>query len=172
MLTNNFNKIMAAIMMNGKTTAVDYAGATKNLSYYPENMKHAICLWDIMSTVSTTLANNYHGVFLGDGTTPPTKNDYSLSGNVITTIKTTITKTSDVYDDGVASSAVYTVTNTGSEAITISEICLFGRCNYNTGTSVMSPFLLDRTLLDSPITIPAGGVGQVTYTIRMNYPTA
>ena len=30
---------------------------------------------------------------------------------------------------------------------------------------------VERTVLETPVTIPAGGVGQVTYTIRMNYPT-
>lgn len=29
---------------------------------------------------------------------------------------------------------------------------------------------INRTVFDTPVTIAAGGVGQVTYTIRMNYP--
>ena len=42
-----------------------------------------------------------------------------------------------------------------------------------TGNSIYTtyPYLIERTVLESPITIPAnGGVGQVTYKIRMDYP--
>lgn len=59
-----------------------------------------------------------------------------------------------------------TITNNNETDITIGEVGIV----YQTGSSYS--VLFERTVLESPITIPAGGVGQVTYTIRMNYPTA
>ena len=62
-------------------------------------------------------------------------------------------------------SAVLTITNNNATDITIGEV---GIVYQGSNTAA----LLERTVLDSPITIPAGGVSQITYTIRMNYPTA
>lgn len=109
----------------------------------------------------------YGGVFFGDGDTPPTPDDYALSGNVITTATATAVVTKTVDANGVTITGTYTITNTGTENITIAEVGLFEGFSNS-----MCDYMMERTVLDSPITIPAGGVGQVTYTIRMDYPTA
>lgn len=120
-----------------------------------------------------------YGVVFGDGTVAPSTDDYCLSGNAITGLVkgTNVTIASrlergDAYEE---QTCVYTISNTSAKAITIGEIALAGAYYTGTGTNSAAsyrtmPFIIERTVLDSPITIEAGGIGQVTYTIRMNYP--
>ena len=107
----------------------------------------------------------------GDGNTHATIDDYCLSGNLLTNLGITDNTTRTVEDGGVTVQHVYTITNKNTEDITIREVGMVAGIPY--GTSVSKHMaLIERTVLDSPITIPAGGVGLITYTIRMNYPTA
>lgn len=125
------------------------------------NAFNAIRLKNSLSSVSGDY--NAACVVFGNGDTPPALGDYRLSGEIIRTISgsgmATVTNV-----DGVATyESLLTVVNTGEESVTIKEV----------GLTVMgiASVLIERTLLEEPITIPAGGVGQITYTIRMVYPT-
>ena len=122
-----------------------------------------------MYYVQTSTASG-GGVILGTGTTTPTLDDYCLSGDMITTFTYSkdVSVTSD--ESGVTITALYTITNTGSSAFTIGELGLIA-APYN-HSSAGYKCLVERTVLDTPVTIPAGGVGQVVYTITFNYPTA
>ena len=173
MFTNNWKKIIASTMMGDGTvpgvTMVDYLGKSTSLYCYLSKISGATGWHKYMGTVYTSLNGASPCVCFGDGTTSPTEDDYNLSGNIITTISTTVTRSRTNDEDGVIQSAVYTITNTGSESITISEIGMFGY--WYTNSSNYTTYLLERTLLDTPVTIEPGGVGQVTYNIRMNLPT-
>jgi hypothetical protein len=117
----------------------------------------------LMSNVRTNYG--YGGVVFGTGDTAPTFDDYKLSGDLVTTMSASASVVVTTEDDGYTYVATYTIANTGSADITIKEVGLIlqGRSN--------SSFLIERTVLDSPLTISVGGVGQLVYTIRMNYPT-
>lgn len=114
------------------------------------------------------------GVSFGTGNTPPSFDDYALSGDAVTSVSFTLMRQCEVDDNGCTLTCVYTITNTGSEDVTIGEVGIWGRYDYyySSGNRRAVYPLIERTVLDTPVTIPAGGVGQVTYTIRMNYPTA
>ena len=106
-----------------------------------------------------------YGVCFGNGKTPATENDYCMEGDLLKDYgySQIYSKTKD------SVTFVYTITNNESEPFTISEIGLVDYAYRNYGyTYYYSGILVERTILESPITIPAGGVGQVTYTIRMN----
>lgn len=109
---------------------------------------------------------NYGGVVFGTGDTAPNPDDYKLSGSVITKISASGSVSVTQDDDGCTFTGVYTITNTDSADIVVKEVGLLMKGAYS------GVFLIERTVLDEPITIPADGVGQITYTIRMNYPTA
>ena len=110
------------------------------------------------------------GVVLGTGNTPPTYGDFKLSGDVISTFNYTAVVEKTVTDNGIQLSATYSITNTGAEAFTISEIGLIASASHN-GSNATTKLLLERTVLDSPVTIEPGAVGQVTYTINVNMPS-
>lgn len=129
-------------------------GTTSNASYCP----------------SLYTANTYSGVVFGTGTAPVTFDDYTLSGTEITSYTYSRTVTKSVDELGMSITGLYTITNTSNESFTIGEVGL--RCTYNGSSGSSNIIMIERTVLESPVTIPAGGVGQVTYTIRMNYPTA
>lgn len=114
-----------------------------------------------------TVYNTYGGVIFGTGTTPPTMDDYKLSGEIIKTLVSSASCVTSVDDDGITVTTTYTLTNTSDKEITIGEIAAFTAAGSTTNSVMM-----DRTVLDTPVTIEPGGVGQITYSIRMNYPTA
>lgn len=119
------------------------------------------------------------GVVFGDGNTEPTIDDLTISGNFvsgITTSNTTRTIT-DIREEGYwERSCLYTITNTTSATMTINEIAMafafYGQKAQYYNNYVQCPYIVDRTVLEAPVVIEPGGIGQVTYTIRMNYPTA
>lgn len=113
---------------------------------------------------STIVSSSNGCVAFGDGDTPPTLDDYQLSGNHFTTYETTIAN--QVYPDSNKSVSIYTITNTGTSAFTIKEIGLFVS-PYSNGNQMGLVF---REVLDSPVTIEPGGVGQVTLTLGVAIP--
>lgn len=173
MILDTYYKNLATQMCGNPNslTFKDYDGTTRTYgkptnSYGPRNMA-ITTYFEEMSTVVKSI--NYVGVMFGDGTAEVSKDDYKLSGNIIKTI-TASAKDQSTHNDGqVIKSTLYTITNTGDNPITISEIGYFGYVGYD-NTYVCT--LVERTLLETPLTIQAGGIGQVEYTIRMNYPTA
>jgi hypothetical protein len=167
MLLKNFYKWMES---HGKQETKTYTrsdGASVTVKYSDITSTSFGAPFEIMSTrtrssVSGTEGYCYAGTWFGSGTTPPTRDDFSLE-NIITE-GVTISHPSAVSvtetDDYVEYSVTFGVTAT--ETVTISEVGLF-MSNY---------VMVERTVLETPITIPAGQSKQVTYTIRMNYPTA
>ena len=120
-----------------------------------------------MNNVITALTGNYSGVVFGTGNTAPEASDYKLAGEIVSTISHGIVVNYSMDDSGFSVTATYTITNTGSETITIREVGLVA----SGGNNAASKVLVERTVLDSPVTIEPAGVGQVVYTIKMNFPS-
>ena len=178
MVLKNYYKILDALVQGGKqgnlTSVVKTDGSKMNARYDSsgnDNLISALGFHD--STLRSSLT--YSGVVLGDGAVEPSFEDYTLSGSVITGLTGTISRTGTSNGEGSAETTVFiTVTNGNSHEVTIREVGYIGGLYfaYSANTSKATAYcMLDRTVLDTPITIPAGGIGQVTYTIRMNYPT-
>lgn len=183
---NYYGMIMGALFYGGVSlTGKTYYGVNGTLSYGNSSLQqltndstwHASVNRMVTTVLPTSVASSSAsskwasctGVILGDGNTSPTIEDYSLSGNQITgfTYSNVITKES--IGDGLGRlTCVYTITNNNDEAITISEIGLVTLAYVN---SAYYPWLYERTVLDSPVTIEAGGVGQVQYIIEMKLPS-
>lgn len=150
-----------------------YEGGREVRYYSPFNRMHIFASGETINAKTGAT----EGVAFGDGTVPPTADDITFSGNAIEGLSSSnITYTSNVVrgEGYVEKTLVYTITNTTEAAISIGEIGYF---NYVSSTQSDYPYksdkrsyMLERTLLETPITIEAGGVGQVTYTLRMNDP--
>ena len=122
-----------------------------------------------MGSIKTTLMSSSAGIIIGTGDTPPTFDDYCLAGNMITAISSSVATSFDCDDSGATITALCTITNSDNNAFTIREVGLYGKAKGNNYDS--DAVLVERTVLDSPLTIEAGSVGQLTYTIKLNYPT-
>lgn len=182
MFTKNWYKALTAEIYNSSdVTGINTSGAVqkfmKNSSatggVYPHTAPILMGGSELLASnnnvpyigsVRTSLING--GVIFGDGDTTPTLNDYNLAGNLITSISASVITNAVTNDDGCTLNCIYTITNSGSEAITIKEIGLVMK------STTSYTYLLERTVLESPVTIEPGGVGQVNYTITFTYPTA
>lgn len=176
MITKNYYRYLAYLFSNSSAiTAKYYSGDDKPMTCTASTLltwgydNSQTGYYACMKALRTSLSG-YGGVILGDGDTPPTSDDYKLAGNIISGYTYSSTLKRVVSDTAVTAKAVYTITNTGSAEITIKEIGLIGFTT--SGGAAASAVLFDRTVLDTPVTIPAGGVGQVEYTITFNLPTA
>ena len=178
MVTKNYYRLLAYLFArNLEIKAKNYSGTDITFTANATNQGIVLGWGDednsvyaaSMANLKTSLSQ-YGGVILGDGDTPPTPDDYKLAGNIVTGFDYSKSLTQVVNETAVTATAVYTITNTNSTEINIKEIGLIGNASSNASSSKI--FLLDRTVLDTPVTIPAGGVGQVEYTITFNLPTA
>ena len=176
MFTKNWYKALAVEMSRVNDTFQSVTGVTQNLyasNYlYFFNYDKEFPSYPTIHKVQTTLGSN-GGVVFGTGNTHPTIDDTTLSGNLISGFSYSKSVTTERGADGVTFTALYTVTNNNAEAITISEVAIIANLTQqNTSTDTKFKALVERTVLDTPVTIPAGGIGQVVYTITFNYPTA
>ena len=174
MFTKNWYKALATEMSRVNNTFQSVTGTTQTLSMSAylagimlnEDSRYTPSIYK----VRTALDSN-GGVIFGTGNAIPTIDDTTLSGDLVSGFSYNSHVSAEHDANGVTLTALYTVTNNNAEAITISEVALIANL-YNNYTQAMYKGLLDRTVLDTPVTIPAGGVGQVEYTITFKYPWA
>ena len=165
MLTKNFYSLLKGLFNNdsrGNFTATDGNTRTPLVN----NMRAPFYVMkDWSSDITAT------GVSFGTGTTPATLSDYwleSVLGSTQISVSTPSAVSysrSAIFDEY---SASFGITNKTNAAITISEVGLTALTNMGTSEDYCY-VLVDRTVLDTPITIPAGQSKQITYTIRFNY---
>ena len=168
MITKQYKEALRILFSGCGGSIMDVTGsnitAAANIAYYNSGYCWITHYYALKTGAQT---NNYTsgGIYLGDGTAAESEDDYKLAGNIITTIShsTTVSCSTDENGNGVTTAKI-TVTNTGSSDITISEIGAVTNFYYSTNTSVKK-ILADRTLLENPITLAPGEVGQITYTI-------
>ena len=164
MLTKNFYSYMrAAFSAAGKFISfVKTDGTTTNLRY-----SNNFAPFAVMNKWSVN--NNGFGVSFGTGTTPATMSDYSIESDLGGTqisvsypdsVSYSRDNTFDMYSVG------FGITNKTSDAITISEVGLI--IGTTSGSSEYA-VLVDRTVLDAPVTIPPHETKHIAYTIRFNY---
>ena len=166
MLTKNFYLHMRATMQNVTVNFTTVDGSTT--SNNPTQLMNTSCLQPFIAMAVYTSSATARGVSFGTGTTPPKVTDYCLenpitSGLTVTSPSVAAYNQTDEYGE-------YTVTFgvTAANTVTITEIGL--KCNsYFYSKDDQKVVMVDRTVLDAPVTIPAGQSKQITYTIRFNY---
>ena len=173
MLTRNFWKVFAPLVgrfQAGSTEVSVKLINGNNLSatvYGASNMPYTL-----LSAMSIPWNNaeigNWFGTWYGTGTTPATMDDYKLANPITDTSITgrsgskAMVITLDA--DGVRYSAPHSLTNTTSNDIVIGEIGCFGQVDGS-----KSSFLLDRTVLETPVVVPAGKTVAMEYVIKFPY---
>lgn len=175
MLTRNFENL-AALLLEASTTSTgllpvfNTSGMTRfassTFSYFPKTVYH-----QFTTSVATP------GISVGTGSTAPSKGDTNLENTITSGISGAVSSTVAGCE---ASGTPYlehsvAVTNTGSEPITIAEIGykqqFYYASIYGAAGNATDVCLLDRTVLDSPITIQAGDTGIIKYTLKTAHAT-
>lgn len=177
MLTKNYYKALAGTYLNflNSTEAdnrrldlIRQSGYTLSVDYY--QLRYYVT-HSHPTKIVTTSKNDYKaahaGIAFGDGNAEPTLDDLTLSGNLITTLSGTVSRSVTVGDTGCEDTYFYTLTNTGSDPVTIRELGIFSSYVANDADTAC---LIDRVVLDTPVTIPAGSTGEVTYKFKVKYP--
>lgn len=119
---------------------------------------------------------DHGGVYFGAGSTPATKEDYCLEAPITSGL--TITNPSALtWENGgngkYTVAADYLVRNTTESDINIGEIGVFVSAHYNSYTNLGNStennvLLMERTVLETPVTIPAGEARLIEYKITFN----
>lgn len=174
MLTNNWYNYLRANFLSAyqdRTFTGIEVTSTNGTKYAPAGSSN-YCYYMMLrggSLTSVASSNGGAGVNFGDGTVPPAKEDHCLSGNFISGLSLGSYSASHAVEGDTASVVItLTVKNGGAEPVTISEIAWVDRQYVNGGN--MKSFMFDRTLLESPVTIPAGGQGVVVYKFSSTFP--
>ena len=162
MLTKNFYSYIKVSLQKTAAQFTKTDGTTSEMSHIP-----AAGYPPLVAMRNWAWSKNQYGVSFGTGTTPATTSDYvleSILGNNKINVSTPSSISFSRYDTYEEYTVTFGVTNKTADAITISEAGLTAALDSSDGYN-----LVDRTVLDIPITIPAGQPKQITYTIRFNY---
>lgn len=106
------------------------------------------------------------GVAYGSGTSDETEMDYKVEKIINTLNSSSLTKNAYLNDDGTITINVNHIVYANAET-TISEIGIFLPVHYAPGTNSSNYYkkwmLANRIVLDTPVQIPAEGVGRVVF---------
>ena len=113
------------------------------------------------------------GVYFGTGSTPAAKTDTNLESVITSGLEITNPNSVLMVDEGNGKYSYvsdFIVRNTGSTEVNIREIGLYSKVANQDTYTTNYPVLYERTVLDAPVTIPAGEAKMVTYKITFNQP--
>ena len=151
---------------NGTLNSSDRASSTSDLVTMP-----LVTAFTAFSGVKGSYSARY--ICVGSGSTPPTVDDYKLE-NLIKTVSGDSVKAS--LDGNGNCVLLVNIKNTDSgKPIVINEVGLVGKCYYSSSGYV--DCLIERTVLDEPLTLGPGESGFISYKVRFapivgSFPTA
>ena len=167
MLTNNFYKVLLTHMntAGAVATCVKYDGTSASI------MDPAYVLHGLRYVRCTAFEPGQYGIYFGTGTTPPAMSDYNLESPITDgtlSSSSTAAPQTGFEQEHARIYATHEVTNKGTSDVTITEVGVFSAVS----TSSKNLFMIDRTVLNTPITIPVGQSRSITVAIRFDYPEA
>lgn len=173
MITKNFKALLQAILQS--------SGSTGSLGYIPaKSTGGGSCyIGGMMSRFPYNVNTNAYfsyppnaGIYFGSGNTPATENDYDLETLITSGLSAstpTVTRSADS-DGNPFIQFMITITNSSASPITIREVGYYQMISATNSYGGMAnsqwTFMLDRTVLDTPLTIPAGESGVLKYVLK------
>lgn len=129
--------------------------------------------WPISPMIDTT---NRQGICFGSGNTPASENDYSLESRITEGLRGVLSLDADnrsLDENGVLQDyMLITLTNTSNEIQTISEIGMtasaYATKSFNYGSDSGYIFLIDRTVLTTPLILAPNESGLITYIFKLD----
>lgn len=159
-LKSNHNK---AVITNGIRLQ---DGSYADVGYYetyPEKVYNAL----VVRETDVVFNSSSAGIVLGSGNTPPTIDDYCLESMITSGLSQ---KTIISNDENGNLTYKATMTNISQNPITIGEVGVISKVYTGANTATGKIVLMERTALETPVTIEPDGVGQITYTIVVDIP--
>lgn len=155
--------------LNGAKNAVG-ANVTITHSSNAQYNHHDIpCLLETYNNQTTELSSSSApGVYFGSGVIAPTENDYTITQIRTGISVSTSTVKTNSSADGLTFSKAYTITNTGSEDMSVSEVGIFG--NAFISSYDQNLFLFKRDVF-TPVVIKPGESHVFTIGFDMPWPT-
>lgn len=177
MITKNYKEwLKQALCLGGSSTTVlstDTLGQVKNLNGGTYYLVGRVKNYPYNQSTGIVTSNTGIGFAFGTGTTPPTEDDNNLESMITSGLSLSVAIRKEAITDGSRVTFTLTVQNTSANAITINEVGYVQSLDTKssaTGTSAStSPCLLDRTVLDTPVTIEAGQSARIDYTISASF---
>ncbi len=172
MFTLNYYNLLANLTATRGSVSSIY-GTERGLSIITTNN---VCLktefgWysGFPENISSTPTTGVHtaGISIGTGNTPPSLADVNLKNTITSGVSMSLTSTVRGVDPSGVPYIEHTVsiTNTGSSEITIREIGLKQEYRPSSGGNTFA-WLMDRTVLETPVVIQAGDAGVVKYRLQ------
>lgn len=187
MLTNNFKKILFKHIF-GFSQTYDSGAAPDSDEYYSDhptlisisgsNCPIAIVsssaytlrrVWNStinsLSTLDTTPTDGLGCIILGNGTNQgESPEDFRLESQITTNLSC---DSVSVSRNTTVKTYTATFSNSGTSDMTVTEVGYVSRIiyTYRNFNDAYDNFLMDRTVLETPITIPAGESRTITYTL-------
>lgn len=126
---------------------------------------------NLLSALNIQLNATNAGFHFGSGTTAPTENDYKMESDFTSGISVVLNSSARSYTPKPHMTFTFTITNTGSSSVTVSEVGIVTAniqcCTSSSATSASSNnILIDRTLLDTPLTIAPSSTAALEYTVN------
>lgn len=142
---------------------------TNGTTYYATGIGNITIAWSNPMTFNAQSA----GVSVGTSDTPATDEDYILGSTITSGLSATCT-TVKTEEDGIPCTTLNMVLSNSTNAdIIVKEVglkCSVTAVNSVGGTSTGSrTILVDRTVLDTPVTVPARGNAAVFYKLKTDY---
>lgn len=171
MFLNNYYEMLRLYSFGGTISFKNITGGSRTdvtNATYRQVYNSKLSPYDIMKNGMRTTDV---GIVLGNGTAEVTKDDYKLSGTTFTTsnLSATTVVSVDTDSNGITT-ATAVMTITAVSDVTISEVGLVGYIYNGSTNGTYNYVLFDRTLLDSPVSLAAGEVGQVIYKVSYTPP--
>lgn len=124
---------------------------------------------DILTGEASSMNSSYPGIYFGSGTAEPTRDDYRLESQ-ITSGLSIVNPSGFAWSIGAEgrrhATATFTVTNSSSDEITISEVGYYSPLS--SSSSKYYQVLMERQVLSEPIVIQPGEAKIVTYELVFN----
>jgi hypothetical protein len=164
LLRNYYNQLFSIISEQVIENGLKTPDGTLGASYCPSsssNLSNSI-INSIrgLNGVSTSYSHRY--LVVGSGSTPASVDDYMLESMITTSVSSGGISNSIDNDGNFV--IIANVKNNGSSTITINEIGIPSNCYNGSSSSVVC--LIERTVLDEPITLVAGESCFISYKVR------
>lgn len=172
MITNNFKTILSLIYISNGTSNTNGFLPLKDVSGTTRYMGAGFNSFPFTITNNVQISIDNAGIHIGAGTKEESENDYSLDNKITSGISASTPATSmGIDNDGNPFKKIlFTLTNTTNNDILVSEIGYFQNFAVSNALNQIAntfrAFMIDRTVLDNPVTVPANGSAVIEYTLK------